>query len=207
MGQDEKWRSRFDFATSNLYDGTLNLRSLVEGYDGPRLRREERDGATARCDFNESRSGQPKGKMTSMIEQVVHGSLLHAVIIRRDFRAPGAHFVTPGEFSQQLAYMNRPAGHTIPPHFHRDVQRDVHRTLEVLVIRSGRLRVHFFNDARVCFGSSVLEAGDAILLAYGGHSFDVLEDCEMFEVKQGPYLGDEDKVHFTPAVGPDSRQP
>jgi mannose-6-phosphate isomerase-like protein (cupin superfamily) len=45
----------------------------------------------------------------------------------------------------------------------------------------------------------VLEAGDVILLIKGGHGFKVLEDLEMFEVKQGPYAGDEDKIKFTPA--------
>jgi hypothetical protein len=32
-----------------------------------------------------------------------------------------------------------------------------------------------------------------ILLATGGHGFEVLEEIEMIEVKQGPYAGDQDK--------------
>jgi len=44
--------------------------------------------------------------------------------------------------------------------------------------------------------SRVLEAGDVILLIKGGHGFEVLEDLEMFEVKQGPYAGDADKARF-----------
>ena len=30
----------------------------------------------------------------------------------------------------------------------------------------------------------------------GGHGFKVLEDLEMFEIKQGPYAGDMDKTRF-----------
>ncbi|HEX7708117.1 MAG TPA: hypothetical protein VF701_16775 [Thermoanaerobaculia bacterium] len=138
-----------------------------------------------------------------MIERIVLDDVLYAIVIRRDFREPGVHFVTPGDFSQQLAYMSRPMGHQIPAHYHRDVKRDVHRTLEVLVIRSGRIRVDFYDDARQRFGSRTLDAGDVILLAQGGHGFEVLEDCEMYEIKQGPYLGDEDKVRFTPALAPE----
>ncbi|MCI8705025.1 MAG: hypothetical protein HFE60_12315, partial [Anaerotignum sp.] len=37
------------------------------------------------------------------------------------------------------------------------------------------------------YGIFRLEAGDAILLASGGHGFKVLEEVEMIEVKQGPY--------------------
>ena len=35
-----------------------------------------------------------------------------------------------------------------------------------------------------------------ILLAVGGHGFEVLEEIEMIEVKQGPYAGDLDKQRF-----------
>ena len=42
----------------------------------------------------------------------------------------------------------------------------------------------------------MLEAGDVILLAKGGHGFEVLEELEMFEVKQGPYPGEVDKTRF-----------
>jgi mannose-6-phosphate isomerase-like protein (cupin superfamily) len=137
-----------------------------------------------------------------MIEEFRHDGVLYALIIRRDFHRPGVHFVTPGDFSQQLAYMARPAGELIQPHYHRDVQRDVHRTQEVLLLRKGRLRVDFYRAGEERIGSRVLEAGDVILLSEGGHGFEVLEDCEMFEVKQGPYLGDGDKVRFDPAAEP-----
>ena len=35
-----------------------------------------------------------------------------------------------------------------------------------------------------------------ILLASAGHGFQVLEDLEMFEVKQGPYSETVDKARF-----------
>lgn len=41
-----------------------------------------------------------------------------------------------------------------------------------------------------------MEAGDIILLASAGHGFEVLEELEMIEVKQGPYVEHEDKVKF-----------
>jgi hypothetical protein len=44
--------------------------------------------------------------------------------------------------------------------------------------------------------SRILESGDVILLVQGGHGFEVLEELEMFEVKQGPYTSDDDKTRF-----------
>lgn len=133
-----------------------------------------------------------------MLETVNHNGLALAIILRREFRREGIEFFTPPEFSQQLAYMKRPTGYVIPPHVHNTVKREVHLTSEVLFVRSGRVRVDFYDDARSYLKSTVLNAGDVILLVQGGHGFEMLEDCEMVEVKQGPYSGDGDKTRFDP---------
>jgi mannose-6-phosphate isomerase-like protein (cupin superfamily) len=131
-----------------------------------------------------------------MIERITHNDDLLAVIIRHNFSEPGVHFLTPDDFSQQLAYMKHPAGKVIDPHVHNLVKREVHFTQEVLFIRKGRLHVDFYDDEQHYLESRVLEPGDVILLAGGGHGFEALEELEMIEVKQGPYAGDRDKVRF-----------
>lgn len=123
-----------------------------------------------------------------------------ALIIRRSFHREGIEFFTPGTYSQQIGYMNRPAGYVIEPHVHNAVPREVQYTKEVLLVRSGRLRVDFYSEAQEYLESSILEAGDVILLAYGGHGFEMLEPTEMIEVKQGPYAGDHDKTRFAPVA-------
>lgn len=119
-----------------------------------------------------------------------------AIIIKSDFQKDGIEFFTPGDYSQQLAYMRHPKGKIIDPHVHNVVKRQVHLTQEVLVIKSGRLRVDFYTGIKEYLGSHLLERGDVILLASGGHGFEVLEDLEMYEIKQGPYAGDDDKTRF-----------
>jgi mannose-6-phosphate isomerase-like protein (cupin superfamily) len=119
-----------------------------------------------------------------------------AIIVRQDFAADGVHFFTPGEFSQQLGFMKHARGKTIQPHIHSPVPREVTYTQEVLFIRRGRLRVDFYSRAQRYLESRTLEAGDVILLASAGHGFEVVEDVEMFEVKQGPYAEQADKVRF-----------
>ncbi|MFH1184162.1 MAG: hypothetical protein V1755_03875 [Chloroflexota bacterium] len=136
------------------------------------------------------------------IEQVVSGSDILAIIVRHDFAGSGVRFFTPSEFSQQLGYMQHPVGKVIQPHVHTAVQREVEYTQEVLFIRKGKLRVDFYSGAQHYLESRVLEAGDVILLASAGHGFEVLEDVEMFEVKQGPYAEHADKVRFD-GISPD----
>ena len=71
---------------------------------------------------------------------------------------------------------------------------------EVLLIKSGRVRVDFYDDAQQYLESRILEAGDVILLAFGGHGFEMLESSEIIEVKQGPYAGEADKTRFAPVA-------
>lgn len=131
-----------------------------------------------------------------MIHRIIHQNQELALIIRHNYRNDGIEFFTPGTYSQQIGYMNRPAGHIIPPHVHNPLPREVQFTKEVLFIRSGRLRVDFYSDAQEYLESTILEAGDVILLALGGHGFEMLEPTEIIEVKQGPYAGDADKTRF-----------
>jgi len=134
-----------------------------------------------------------------MIERIYSKLEVLAIIVRRDFNDSGINFFTPNDYSQQLAFMSHPKGKEIQPHIHKKVQREVHFTQETLFIRKGKLQVDFYTDEQAFLESRILEAGDVILLIKGGHGFKVLEDLEMFEVKQGPYAGDEDKIKFTPA--------
>jgi mannose-6-phosphate isomerase-like protein (cupin superfamily) len=131
-----------------------------------------------------------------MINKITHDNKLLALIISRQFNKPGIHFFTPDDLSQQLAYMNHPAGKVIQPHVHNPVPREVKYTQEVLFIRKGKLRVDFYNDDQQYLESRILEAGNVILLVTGGHGFEVLEEVEMIEVKQGPYVGERDKTRF-----------
>lgn len=131
-----------------------------------------------------------------MIEQIKSNQEIIAIIVRKNFEKDGISFFTPNDFSQQLAYMNHPKGKIIQPHVHNPVSRQVLYTKEVLFIKSGELRVDFYDDDKNYLESKILNSGDVILLAGGGHGFEVLQDVEMFEVKQGPYAGDQDKTRF-----------
>jgi mannose-6-phosphate isomerase-like protein (cupin superfamily) len=137
-----------------------------------------------------------------MIKTIRLKDTIIAIVIPHTFAEPGISFFTPSDFSQQLAFMKHPAGKRIEPHTHVQAKREVLNTKEVLMIRSGRLRVDLYTENHEYITSETLQAGDVVLLASGGHGFEVLEDVEMFEVKQGPYTGENDKVRFMPSHRP-----
>lgn len=119
-------------------------------------------------------------------------------IIRAQYSPQKTEFYTPNNYSQQLGIIKYPQGGNIKAHYHNKVAREVFYTQEVLVIRKGKVKVNLFNNESLDYLTSVvLEEGDTILLASGGHGFEMLEDSDMLEIKQGPYSGVEnDKTHI-----------
>jgi len=139
------------------------------------------------------------------VEKIVWMEKILALIIRYDFSEPGVHFFTPDEFSQQLAYMNHPKGYEIDPHVHHSVLRSIEWTQEVLFIKKGRVRIDFYDQECVYLESRILNAGDVVFLAHGGHGLTMLEASEIIEVKQGPYAGKKDKTRFKGVSGQELR--
>lgn len=133
-----------------------------------------------------------------MVEEIKYRDNLLAIIVSSKFEKDGIAFFTPNSFSQQLGYMKREKDYVIEPHVHNPVKREVVWTQEVLFIKSGKVRVDFYDEEKIYLKSRVLEKGDIILLAAGGHGFEMLEESEIIEVKQGPYSGDKDKTRFEP---------
>ncbi len=125
-----------------------------------------------------------------------HGRLL--AMILRAYRPDqdGVKFHTPVETQLQLATIKWSAGHKIPAHLHQTQRREIFNTPEVLIIKRGSLWAHIYDTRQQLVGSVSIEAGDILMQLVGGHSFDVLEDVEFLEVKQGPYNPKIDKIPF-----------
>lgn len=140
-----------------------------------------------------------------MIEQIVNNGLILSIIIRANFCKDGIDFFTPETFSQQLGYMNRAKGYVIEPHVHNPIKREVFLTQEVLIIKSGKVRIDFYDNEKKYLESKIVLNGDVIILANGGHGFCMLEQSEIIEVKQGPYCGDSDKTRFKSFILDDSQ--
>lgn len=130
------------------------------------------------------------------LETIKNKKNILAIIIYKGYHKKGIEFFTPGEFSQQLAFISHKAGKVIGAHTHQVVKREISFTQEVLILKKGKLKVNFYNGKSKYFCTRTLRTGDVILLASGGHGFEVLEDIEMIEVKQGPYLNKDYKIRF-----------
>lgn len=125
----------------------------------------------------------PPGQLNRM-------SLLAIVVRAGAVLGSGLEFITDRREAFQLGLMAHSKGHKIPPHYHSLVRREVLGTSEALIVRKGSAVVRFYEVWNCPFevNAITVERGDLLVLISGGHGFEVLEDFEAVEIKQGPYI-------------------
>ncbi|MEW6188210.1 MAG: hypothetical protein AB1585_21030 [Thermodesulfobacteriota bacterium] len=145
-----------------------------------------------------SACGDDPGECDAMeaIERIEGDGKPIAIIVRNDFTKPGVTFFSPNDFSQQLGILVHSPGHEVKAHVHNVIARDVRVTQEVLHVIEGKMEITLYTENKEFITSRILNRGDTVLLAYGGHGIKILEPTKILEVKQGPYAGKEDKEFF-----------
>ena len=131
-----------------------------------------------------------------MTKSFFYSSMQIALVIKNNYSNEGINFFTDNNSPLQIGYMSHSKNTIIKAHVHNIVERKVVGTPEVLIIKKGKLRLDLYSQEKEYLESTIIEAGDIVFLPYGGHGLKCLEDTEMIEVKQGPYLGIDDKVRF-----------
>ena len=132
-----------------------------------------------------------------MIEKIFHKNLLFALVVRNKEYSTGISFLTDDSLTQQLAIMKYGKGYCIQPHYHLPIERVIHGTPETLIIKKGALKVIFYDEDQSKIDSTILFENEIIMLINGGHGFEVLQDeTEIIEIKQGPFIKENDKIKF-----------
>ena len=122
----------------------------------------------------------------------------YAIVIPNnyDFEVSSVKFLTNITSSQQIGVMHRTSGEMIMPHKHNSIERVISRTQEVLIIKNGKCKISIFDENDLLIENIIVSTGDIIFLAMGGHGIEVIDDVSIVEIKQGPYLKDDDKKYL-----------
>jgi len=136
------------------------------------------------------------GDQNPDIERIEADDGLLALIMRGDSDPGRTRFFTSEDATCQVGFVVHPQGYEIPRHVHEPVPREVNSTWEVLVVRRGQCDVDIYDGGNQCVATRRLSEGDIIVLIGCGHGFRMLEDTVLLKVKQGPYLGADDKQPF-----------
>jgi len=132
-----------------------------------------------------------------MIEKISHKKKIIALIIKtKKVKKRGAYFYSPKNFTQQVGLINHSSKYSIQPHTHQSYPRKINKTSEVLYVKSGVIRVDFYNNKKEYFLSKLLKKDDLIILVDGSHGFKIIKKCKLIEVKQGPFIKSLDKKRF-----------
>lgn len=131
-----------------------------------------------------------------MIEYIKKSDILFAIIVRSDYKQNGLKFFTAENSTQQIGCVGHPKGTLCQAHIHNRIKREVFYTSETLIIKKGKIRADIYDNDKNYLESKILYKGDVILFLDGGHGFKFLEDTQMIEIKQGPYLNVNDKERF-----------
>jgi hypothetical protein len=131
-----------------------------------------------------------------VIETIASNGVVLAYIARASGPPSSTTFLTPDECNLQVGRVVYPAGGVIARHMHLPVERHLVGTTEVLMVERGRCEVEVYAEDRSLVATRALEVGDIVIALGGGHSFRVLEDTVLLEIKQGPYFPGADKERF-----------
>ena len=130
------------------------------------------------------------------VERIYWDEICLAYIIRASFLPDETTFLTPPDYKQQVGYIVYPAAGEIERHVHRPLERNLVGTSEVLILKRGRCEIDIYSNEGKLVATRELRKGDVMLMVGGGHGFRMLEETVFLEIKQGPYLGIEEKERF-----------
>ena len=131
------------------------------------------------------------------VEEITAGDSLLAYVVRSGDDPHETSFFTPPEMTFQAGSVVVPAGDRVARHDHVPVERHIVGTAEAIFVRRGRCEMEVYHLDRQLVSTVELRQGDMVLfVSAAGHGFRALEDTVLFEIKQGPYGGLEEKSRF-----------
>ncbi len=89
-----------------------------------------------------------------------------------------------------LLTLKYPKGHKFRAHIHIPIKRTASKVQECFIIRKGKVRIDVYGPDKKFVKKIILKQGEAYLSMRGGHSLQMLEDSEIWEVKNGPLKND-----------------
>ena len=131
-----------------------------------------------------------------MIKKISYKKKLLAMVVdEKKLFKPGVNFITPNSLTLQLGFINHKSNTYIKPHTHKNYLKKIKKTTEILLIKSGSLRVDFYSKKKYIF-SKIINKNKILILLEGSHGFKILKNCSMIEIKQGPFILALDKKRF-----------
>lgn len=126
------------------------------------------------------------------MEKIIHNGTLVAVLIRKFEN--GITPLSDSDQPLQVLIHKREKGSYTKAHLHRPKERMTKTLQECLVVLKGRIKIDFYTIEKNIFKSIEASGGEVIIFISGGHAVHILENSEIVEVKNGPFVEDRDFI-------------
>ena len=121
---------------------------------------------------------------------------LLAMLINLDNNNERTEFFTNETLDFQAALFNLKEGEEIKRHIHNKNIRQISTTTEAIYVINGKIQVGVYDNEKNFVDEVEVNTNELILLFNGVHSMNVIKDTKFFEIKQGPYVEEDDKERF-----------
>lgn len=127
------------------------------------------------------------------IERIIYRHQEIAYIIRAKYPVDNVEFFSESGDFLQVGFHKKLKGVKLKAHYHQFRNHQISSLQEVLYIVKGIVKVNFYTKKGTLIETTILNKGDILFQRSLGHGFELLENTEIFEVKQGPFFGKEHK--------------
>lgn len=125
-----------------------------------------------------------------MIQKIKHGKILIGLKIVK-IPKKTVPITNPEEFIQMVT-LNHPKGTFLKAHMHLPKKRITLQLQECMVVKKGKIMLCLYSPEKKLIKKIYLQAGQAFILFRGGVAVKMIEDSEVYEIKNGPFK--EDKI-------------
>jgi len=124
------------------------------------------------------------------MENITHKNKVVGILVRKI--SAGSIPVTDGVEPLQVVTLKHPSGKYLVAHTHAPKKRTTNKLQECLLVKKGKVRLDLYGPDKKMFKKITIKEGDLFILQNGGFGIHLLDDSELVEVKNGPFI--EDKV-------------
>lgn len=124
------------------------------------------------------------------MSEIKYKNKLFAIFLRN--LPDGSIPQTKGKEPLQLVTLKHPKGKYLLAHTHKPTPRQTEKMQECLIIKKGKVKIDLYSPDKKMFKKLIMKTGDLLILLNGGYGIHILEDAEMIELKNGPFI--EDKI-------------
>lgn len=102
--------------------------------------------------------------------------------------------ITSPDQPLQIVTLKHKKGGYLKAHTHIPKERKTQRLQECIFVKKGRIKIDLYTTDKRYVRSLFLKEGQIFLLVEGGYGIHIVEDCEMFEFKNGPFVEDKQLI-------------